>query len=495
MTHKDDTRPAMHAFTGTELHEQFLSGELAATEIARYFLERIRKHDPQVGAFLHVAAERMLAKAEELDRRRAAGEPLGRLAGIPIAIKDNIHIKGEITTCASKFLTNYRAPFDSTVVRLLEQEDALLIGKTNLDEFAMGSSTENSALQRTYNPWDLERTPGGSSGGSAAAVAARFCPIALGTDTGGSIRQPASFCGIVGFKPTYGRVSRFGLVAFGSSLDQIGPMANDVKDAALIMEVVGRHCEKDATSIAGAAEDYLKDPQVSLQGKKVGVPWEFLAQLEEGPKALFQGSLDQMKQLGAEIVDVDLNILKHSIAVYYIVATAEASTNLARFDGIRYGVRSEKAKTLDQVYDYSKEEGFGPEVKRRILLGTYVLSSGYQDAYYRKAQKIRTLIIQQYTKAFKGCDLIAMPSAPSAAFKLNAKKDPLTMYLEDIYTISVNLAGLPAVSLPAGFTGEGLPFGIQLIGPQREDVRVLNAAYALQNMNTYYQSIPDAFKD
>ncbi len=429
-----------------------------------------------------------------LDKKRERGEQLGKLAGIPVAVKDNIHIKDELSTCASQFLTNFIAPFDSTVVKLIEKEDAIIIGKTNLDEFAMGSSTENSSMKTTRNPWNLECAPGGSSGGSAAAVAARFVPIALGSDTGGSIRQPASLCGVVGFKPTYGRVSRYGLVAFGSSLDQIGPITACTEDAALVMEVIGKHCCRDSTSIPMETESYLNQLKNNLEGVKIGVPFQFLQDLKGEAKKAFDSALETMKKSGASVCEVDLSILKYSIAVYYILATAEACTNLARFDGVRYGVRAPDAKTLDQVYDRSKELGFGPEVKRRIMLGTFVLSTGYRDAYYKKAQKVRTLMIEQYKKAFEKCDLIAMPTSTSGAFKIGSIKDPLSMYLEDIYTISVNLGGLPAVNIPNGLTAEQLPLGIQLIGPQKEDVKVLSLAHALEAANAN-EMIPPQLKD
>lgn len=484
----------MHTLSAIEIRDKFIKGEFTAVQIVETFLKRIELYDGQIGAFLRVLKERAIAKAKELDAKKAAGKPLGKLAGIPIGIKDNIHIKGEISTCASKFLTNYKAPFEATVVRLLEQEDAILIGKMNMDEFAMGSSTENSALQKTYNPWNLKCTPGGSSGGSAAAVAARMCPIALGSDTGGSIRQPASLCGIVGYKPTYGRVSRFGLVAFGSSFDQIGPLTTNTADAALIMEVMGQHCEKDSTSINQPSEDYLNNIKKSIKGTKIGVPWQFLEGLAEEPKKVFLDALEVYKKLGAEIVDVDLSILKYSLPVYYILATAEASTNLARFDGIRYGVRAPEAKTLEEVYDLSKEEGFGQEVKRRILLGTFVLSSGYQDAYYRKAQRVRTLLIRKYKEAFQKCDIIATPVSPFAAFEVGSIKDPLQMYLEDIYTIGINLAGVPAISIPAGFSKDGKPMGLQLVGPQKQDVRVLNYAHLFENETNYHTALPALVK-
>ncbi len=484
----------MHSLSAIEIRDKFLRGEISAVTIVETFLKRIEKYDHEVGAFLAVFNERAIQQAKKLDEKRKAGHKLGKLAGVPIAIKDNIHVKGELSTCASKFLTNYRAPFDATVTRLLEAEDAIIIGKTNLDEFAMGSSTENSALQKTRNPWNLKCTPGGSSGGSAAAVAARFCPLAFGSDTGGSVRLPASFCGIVGYKPTYGRVSRYGLVAFGSSLDQIGPFATTTADAALLMEVVGRHCEHDSTSLDAPQEDYLSSFNGDIKGMRIGVPWQFLEQLAEEPKQVFSAALEKLKSLGAEIVDVDLSILKYSIAVYYILATAEASTNLARFDGIRYGQRSARAKTLDEVYDFSKEEGYGPEVKRRILLGTYVLSAGYKDSYYKKAQQVRTLTIQQFKGIFQKCDLVALPTSPFTAFEIGAIKDPLQLYLEDIYTIAANLAGLPAVSIPEGFSRDGKPLGMQLIGPQKQDVRVLKAANAFEKVTDYHKALPELAK-
>lgn len=484
----------MYSLSAIEIRDKFLRGELSAVAITQTFLDRIDRYDGQIGAFLSVFHERALKKAKVLDEKRAAGQKLGKLAGIPIAIKDNIHVKGEISTCASKFLTNYRAPFDATVVRLLEEEDAIIVGKTNLDEFAMGSSTENSALKKTCNPWDLSCCPGGSSGGSAAAVAARLCPIALGSDTGGSVRLPASFCGIIGFKPTYGRVSRYGLVAYGSSLDQIGPLATNTADAALIMEVIGQHCKNDSTSYSAPGENYLEKLDNNIKDMRIGVPWAFLEQLSPEPKQIFNNAINVLKELGAKVVDVDLSILKYSLAVYYILATAEASTNLARFDGIRYGHRSPRAKTLDEVYDFSKEEGFGPEVKRRILLGTYVLSAGYQDAYYKKAQKVRTLLIQSYQKAFQKCDLVATPVSPFTAFEIGTIKDPLQMYLEDIYAIGINLAGLPAVSVPEGFAHNGKPLGLQLIGPQKQDARVLRASDAFEKATRYHTAIPELVK-
>ncbi len=454
----------MYRLSAHALRELFCKGEVSAETIAETTLKRIARHNPAVGAFLSLFSERMLNQARQLDQKRKSGKPLGKLAGVPIAIKDNIHVRGEMTTCASKFLQNYRAVYDATATKLLEEEDALLIGKTNLDEFAMGSSTENSAYHLTKNPWSLECSPGGSSGGSAAAVAARFCPIALGSDTGGSIRQPASFCGIVGFKPTYGRVSRYGLVAFASSLDQIGPLTNNVTDAALTMEVLGRHCPHDSTSIPKGPEALTHSMHADIKGATIGVPWDFLGELESDVKENFKQTIETYKSLGAKIVDINLDTLKYSVAVYYILATAEASTNLARFDGVRYGKRSPRAATLEEVYDFSRQEGFGPEVKKRILLGTYVLSSGFQDAYYKKAQKVRTLMINQFKEAFEKCQVIALPSCPTTTFPIGAIQDPLKMYLQDIFTIGANLAGLPSISVPAGFSQDNLPLGLQLLG-------------------------------
>ena len=485
----------MHKQPAHKLTEHFKKGEISATDIVRACLTRIEKHEPSLNAFLSLFSERAQKKAEELDKKRASGKKLGKLAGVPIALKDNMHVKGELTTCASRFLSNFRAPFDATVTRLLEEEDAILIGKTNLDEFAMGSSTENSAFKLTHNPWDLACSPGGSSGGSAASVAARLCPIARGSDTGGSVRQPAAFCGAIGFKPSYGRVSRFGLVAFASSLDQIGPFTTNVRDTALVMEVLGRHCEKDSTSLSLPQEQYQEKLITTLKGKKIGVPESFLQDLGKETKENFHNALAVLKDLGATLVNVDLDILKYSIAVYYILATAEASTNLARFDGIRYGLRSSRAKTLDEVYDFSKQEGFGPEVKARILLGTYVLSSGYQDAYYKKAQKVRALMIEKLRTAFGSCDIIAMPSSPFAAFRLNSILDPVQMYLQDIYTISANLVGLPAISIPSGFSKNGhMPLSLQLLGPHMQDARTLAFAHAFESATPHSQTLPPLFE-
>ncbi len=490
----------MHQLSAHDLHEHFVKGKLSAQQIVEAAFKRIAHFDGpdspmKVGAFLSLFPERALAKAKHLDQKRARKEKLGKLAGVPIAFKDNINILNEKTTCGSQFLSNYNAVFDATVTKLIEEEDGLIIGKTNMDEFAMGSSTENSSFQLTKNPWDLACTPGGSSGGSAAAVAARFCPLALGSDTGGSVRQPAAFCGIVGYKPSYGRISRNGLVAFGSSLDQIGPLASCVADAALIFDVMAKPCKYDSTSIphtSPSAVDALSKP---IKGCKIGVPWRFLEGLDAEPRKNFEDSLEIYKKLGCTLVDINLDLMKYSIAVYYILATAEASTNLARFDGIRYGKRSKRATTLDEIFDFSRQEGFGPEVKRRILLGTYVLSSGYQDAYYRKAQKVRTLLIQEYKKAFQVCDIIATPTSPLAAFEIGKIQDPLQMYLQDIYTVPVNLAGLPAVSIPSGSCSKGKPLGLHLTGPFLHDAEVLQFAAHFEKAVPFATKIPPLFKD
>ena len=479
----------MHNKTAHEIHDDFTSGRVSATEIATHFLKRVEKLDSQTQCFTSVFKDQMLSQAKKLDEKKALGEKLGKLAAVPIAIKDNIHIKGEFTTCSSKFLENYKAPFDATVTRLIKEADGLIIGKTNLDEFAMGSSTDNSAIHPTHNPWNLKCVPGGSSGGSAAAVAARLCPIALGSDTGGSVRQPASFTGTVGFKPTYGRNSRYGLVAFGSSFDQIGPITNSARDAALMHEVLGVPCNHDATSIQKPGDTIALE---ELKGVKIGVPRTFAEMAKPAVLDAFEKSVQTFKSLGVEIIDIELPVLRFGVPTYYILSTAEASTNLARFDGVRYGKRSEKAETLDEIYTKSRSEGFGPEVKQRILLGTYVLSSGFKDAYYKKAQKVRACFIQGFKETFANCDLVLTPTSPSVTFEHGSIHDPLEMYLHDMYTIPANLAGLPAISIPAGFSTEGLPIGVQLIAPQLSENKLFSAAHAFEQA-TDFVKIPSPF--
>ena len=474
----------LHNMSAKELNTAFKEKKASAVQIVDAHYAQIEKLDPSIGAFLSLSKKLAYEQAKKLDEKLKNGEPLGPLAGVPIAFKDNIHVKGEPSTAGSKILEGYIAPFSSTACERLEKAGAIVIGKTNCDQFGMGSSTENSGYQITKNPWDLKAVPGGSSGGSAAAVAARMVPIALGSDTGGSVRQPASFCGILGLKPTYGKISRYGLIAYGSSLDTIGTFARSVEDLQLAMEVMAGPCEHDSTCLPEKGDSFLQAP-LSLNGVKIGVPARFLENLNPEAKALFQASIDKMKAQGAVIVDVDLDLLKYALPVYYILATAEASTNLARFDGIRFGHRSKKAKDLLQVYTQSREEGFGAEVKRRILLGTFVLSSGFQEAYYQKAQKVRTKILQMYAKAFASCDFIATPTSPFSAFNIGAVQDPIQMYLEDIYTIGINLAGLPAISLPTSMTTANKPMGLQLIAPFGQDSSLLRASLALEKVSFF----------
>jgi len=483
----------LYKLTATQIRKKFISGEFSAEEIARYFIERAKKFDPQIHGYLKLYEKRALGKAKELDAKKKRGEKLGLLAGVPIAIKDNIQVEGEITTCASKFLENYTAPFNATVVNNIEKEDGIVIGKTNLDEFAMGASCEYSAFGPTHNPWNLDYTPGGSSGGSAAVVSARFAPISLGSDTGGSIRQPASFTGIVGFKSTFGRVSRFGLVAFGSSFDQIGPFTNSVEDSAMIMEVLGHPCKNDATSIPKPAENYLSAITQSIEGKKVGVPWGFVKKQSDEIQQNFNEALKKLTHLGVEVVDVDISLQRYAIAVYYILSTAEASTNLARFDGVRFGKRAKDVKNLTELYNHSRCQGFGAEVKKRILLGTFVLSAGYQDAYYRKAQKVRTLMIEQYKKAFSTCDVIALPTTPTTAFEMFSMQDPFKMYLQDACTIGANVAGLPAISVPSGYAKNKCPLGLQIVGPQMGDDEVLRFAHHFEKNSGVAGDVPPLF--
>lgn len=469
----------MYQKSALELRNAVAQGELSATAIVKYFYNRIKEKDSRVGSFLSFCEDRAYKKAACIDERRAQGKPLGKLAGVPIGIKDNIHISGLRTTCASKMLKNYVAPFDATVVERIEAEDGIILGKLNMDEFAMGSTTQYSAFHPTRNPWDLSCVPGGSSGGSAAAVASRFCPIALGSDTGGSIRQPAAFCGVVGFKPSYGAVSRYGLVAFGSSLDQIGPLTTVVEDVALAMDVFTGKDDKDSTSrhfFTGSFQEALSLEVPQL----IGVPRTFLEGLREDVKENFFVSLEVLERQGSRIVDIDLDILHHAVSVYYILASAEASANLARFDGIRYGHRSADAKTIEEVYTFSRGQGFGKEVIRRILLGNYVLSAERQSVYYKKGTAVRTKIIQDFQKAYEVCDVIAMPVCSCPAFPFGEILDPIALYLQDIYTVAVNLAYLPAIAVPSGFSREGLPLGFQIIGKHGHDQQVCQVGYSFQ---------------
>ena len=480
----------MYRKSALEIANDFKEGRVSATEITTYFLKRVQAKDQELNSFLHVMEARALAKAKELDEKRAKGEALGKLAGVPVSLKDNLNVKGVKTTCSSKILENYTSPYDATVTELIEQEDGIILGKTNLDEFAMGSTNENSSYGRSLNPWNPNFVSGGSSGGSTASVAAGFAKLSLGSDTGGSIRLPASFCGIVGYKPTYGRVSRYGLTAFGSSLDQIGPLARTVEDAALMMEVIGKHCKRDSTSLDWAAENYTSELEQPIQGKVVGVPYQLIEQMASEPRAHFESSIEKLKEMGMKVVDINLDALKHAVPVYYILAPAEASTNLARFDGIMYTKRSENSDSLQELYCNSRKEGFGTEVKQRILLGTYVLSADSQNAYYKQAQRVRTLIVNAMKKAFEVCDVIAMPTSAYSAFDAGSIQDPLSLYLQDIYTIPANLAGTPAISIPSGFTSDQRPLGLQLICPRKEDHRLFRFAYHAEQALNFNPNFP-----
>jgi len=476
----------LHQFTAKQLHDSFIKGDLSAVQIAQGYLAQVKKHENQVGSLLSLDESSILENAEALDLKRKENRPLGSLAAVPVAIKDNIHVKGQTTTCASKILENYKALFDATCVTHLKNADSLLFGKTNLDEFAMGSSTEKSHYKVTRNPWNFQKVPGGSSGGSAACVSARFAPLSLGSDTGGSIRQPAAFTGIVGYKPSYGRVSRYGLVAFASSLDQIGPFALSCEDAYLITSIMAQNCSHDSTYVQRPFKSFDAIRRKDLKGVKIGVPFHLTQDLDPEIRQNFEKAGQDLKTLGATVIDINLDILRASIAVYYIIAPAEASTNLARFDGIRYGYRSPSADNLEDIYYASREEGFGQEVKRRILLGSYVLSSGFEHAFYEKAQKVRSLIRDQFKSIYASCDLIAMPCTTSTAFDINACLNPLQMYLQDLFTIPANLAGLPAVSIPSGFSKEGLPMGLQLQAPIMHDEFLLSCADVFEKMHPEY---------
>lgn len=461
-----------------ELHSQRMSGETTTEEITRKLIQRIKNVEEKVHAFLHLQTDKALEKAIQADQWIKEGKEIHPLTGMPLAVKDIFVTKGIPTTCASRFLEDFMPPYESTATTKLEALDYNLIGKTNLDEFAMGSSTENSGFGVTRNPWDLERVPGGSSGGSAAAVASGMALAALGTDTGGSIRQPASFTGIVGLKPSYGRVSRFGMVAYASSLDQGGPMTQDVEDSAIILNAISGYDDKDSTSMKTKVPDFTEFLNKDVKGMKIGVLKELdLDNCDQDVQRVFQENLETLKKGGAEIIEVNLPNLEHAIATYYVIAPAEASSNLGRYDGIRYGLRSKEAKRLQEVYEQSREQGFGDEVKLRILLGTFTLSSGYYDAYYLKAQKIQNLIRKQFQQAFSQVDLIATPVAPTPAFKLGEKKDdPLQMYLSDAFTVPANLAGIPGISVPGGFSAGNLPIGLQLLADHQQEGKLIQAS-------------------
>ncbi len=474
-----------------ELRRALDAGEVSSRELADRALARAEAVDGRIGALVHLRPEAARADAEASDARRRAGELRSPLDGIPVALKDNLSHVGEPVSCGSRILAGYRAPFDATAVERLQAAGAVAVARTNLDEFAMGSSTEHSAHGSTRNPWDPERSPGGSSGGSAAAVAAGIVPVALGSDTGGSIRQPASFTGITGLKPTYGRVSRYGLVAYASSLDQIGPLARSAAECALVLDAIGGHDPRDSTSLPEPPPRTADALDGDVAGLVVGLPREYFVEEGVDPAVLaaVRAAVAELESAGAKVREVSLPHTRHAIATYYLIATAEASSNLARFDGVRYGHRAE-AEGLQGLYERTRSEGFGAEVKRRILLGTFVLSAGYYDAYYRKAQQVRTLLRRDFEAAFEACDVIATPTAPETAFRLGAKSDdPLTMYLSDVYTVSANLAGLPGVSLPCGLV-EGLPVGLQLLGRPLDDATPLRVADAYQRLTDHHLRRP-----
>jgi aspartyl-tRNA(Asn)/glutamyl-tRNA(Gln) amidotransferase subunit A len=464
--------------TATELLALQACKQATAVEIAEAFLASAHAREPKINAFLKLDDDAVRSQAKTVDARRAAGQPLGALAGIPVAIKDVLCVKGTVTTCGSKILEQFKPPYDAHVIEKLKAADAVLFGKTNMDEFAMGSSTENSAYGVTRNPWDTTRIPGGSSGGSAACVAACESPVSLGTDTGGSIRQPASLCGLVGLKPTYGRVSRYGLIAYASSLDQIGVFSHDTADCALMMETIAGHDGRDSTCVDQAVPAYSKTINDPVKDLVIGVPKEFFGEGLDGEvDAAVKAALKVYESRGAKVLDVSLPHSRYAVATYYLVATAEASSNLARFDGMHYGHRTTSKADLIATYSKSRGEGFGKEVQRRIMLGTYALSSGYKDAYYLKALKVRRLIKNDFDNAFTQCDVVMGPTAPGPAFKVGEKSDnPLAMYLSDIYTISCNLAGIAGLSIPCGFTKSGLPIGLQLLGKPFDEERMLRIA-------------------
>ena len=477
--------------TAAEQSKALKNKEVSAVELTNAAFDRIEKLEDKLGAFNSLTKDIALDTAKKVDEKIAKGEELPLLAGIPLALKDNMNLKGSKTTASSKILENFVSPFNATITEKLLNNLVPIVGKANLDEFAMGSSNENSAFKKVHNPWDLNKVPGGSSGGSAASVASCEATLALGSDTGGSIRLPASFCGIVGMKPTYGRVSRYGLIAFASSLDQIGPFARSVEDAANLLEVISGHDPKDSTSLDLPVEHYADFLKNDIKGKKVGVIKELMSEgLSDDVAKAMQDAIDTYKKLGCEIVEISLPKLKYSIGIYYILATAECSSNLARFDGVKYGYRTPDAKNLLEMYTKTRAEGFGPEVKRRIMLGTYALSSGYYDAYYKKAQQMRALVAEDFKKAFETVDVLISPTCPNTAFELGAKSsDPLQMYLTDIATISANLAGIPGLSVPAGFDKSGMPIGLQVLAPQLQEGKLFNMAYQFEQAHDYWKQL------
>lgn len=484
----------MENLSAIQLRDKIAAGKVSSVEATEAAFKAIEQREPAIGAYISTYRDMALEKAAEVDKRIAAGQKVGQIGGVPVAIKDNMCTTFGATTCASKILENFHAPYNATAVEKLISADAVIVGKTNMDEFAMGSSTENSGLKQTVNPWDHSRVPGGSSGGSAAAVAGGLCFAALGSDTGGSIRQPAGFCGVVGLKPTYGRISRFGLVAYGSSLDQIGPITHTVVDSALMLNVIAGHDSADSTSVDESVApvcDYLEKLDEPIEKLKIAVVPEFNAGAEEQVQKALTEAIEIYRTLGAEVIEISMPHLDYAIAAYYVIATAEASSNLARYDGVHYGHRSENAGDYIEVYSKSRAEALGKEVKRRIMLGTYTLSSGYYDAYYLKALKVRNLIRADFTNAFQKCDCIMMPVSPTTAFKIGEKvNDPLTMYLSDIYTIAVNLAGIPGISIPCGFDENNLPIGLQILSPAFTEDKLLRIARMFEKETNWHTRKP-----
>jgi aspartyl-tRNA(Asn)/glutamyl-tRNA(Gln) amidotransferase subunit A len=479
-----------------ELQEKIKNKELTITEIMQAYVDRINEKEKDVQAFVTTLTDEALKQAKDVQAKIESGEVTGDFAGIPIGIKDNMCTKGIKTTCSSRMLENFVSPYDATVIEKLNSENIINLGKLNMDEFAMGGSTEYSYFKKTRNPWDLSKVPGGSSGGSAAAVAANMVPWALGSDTGGSIRQPSSFCGVVGLKPTYGLVSRYGLVAFASSLDQIGPITKDVRDSAILLNLIAGYDKKDTTSSNIEKKDYTLCLKNDVKGLKIGVPKEFFGEgINQEVKESLEKAIEKYKELGAEVEEFSLDIAEYALAAYYIIGCAEASSNLGRFDGIRYTYRTPEYKNLKEIYKKSRSEGFGPEVKRRIILGTYVLSSGYYDAYYKKAQQVRTLVMNEFNKGFEKYDVILTPTSPTVAFDIGSKSNnPLEMYLADICTVSVNIAGLPGISIPCGVDSTGMPIGMQLIGNKFQEETILNAAYTFEQAVKFRENYKPEFK-
>ena len=487
----------LYEYTVHELMDKLEKKEITITELTKAYVDRINEREKDVEAFVTTLTDEAISKSREIEEMVKNGEINSRFAGIPIGIKDNMCTKGVKTTCSSKMLENFIAPYDATVIEKLNNEGIISLGKLNMDEFAMGASTEYSAFKKTKNPWNLNTVPGGSSGGSAAAVAANLVPWALGSDTGGSIRQPSAFCGVVGLKPTYGLVSRYGLVAFASSLDQIGPITKDVEDSAILLNVLAGFDEKDSTSVNLPKKDYTKSLVKDVSKLKIGVPKEFLGEgINEEVKKAIENAVEKYKSLGATVEECTLDIANEALATYYIIACAEASSNLGRFDGIRYGYRTKNYNNLNDIFVNSRSEGFGAEVKRRIILGTYVLSSGYYDAYYKKAQKVRTVIKQEFEKLFKEYDLLLTPTSPTVAYKIGTKSNnPLEMYLADLCTVSVNIAGLPGISIPCRVDNSGLPIGMQLIGKPFGEETLIQAAYTYEQEIKFREKYKPTFKN